>query len=33
MLLARLSGDESAERTCDLGFEVLPRASTRRPMA
>jgi LacI family gluconate utilization system Gnt-I transcriptional repressor len=33
MLLARLSGGEPAERTCDLGFEVLPRASTRRPMA
>ncbi len=33
MLLARLSGGTPAERICDLGFEVLPRASTRAPPA
>ena len=31
MLLARLSGEDPGERICDLGFEVLPRESTRRP--
>ncbi len=33
MLLARLSGGSPADRRCDLGFEVLPRDSTRKPGA
>lgn len=30
LLLARMRGEQPAQRTIDLGFEIIPRASTRR---